>query len=275
MKIGILGLGLMGGSLGLALKEKRIAQMIIGHDNNEIHRRIAVSLGLVDECLDLEGVLKCDVVFLCVPVDGIVSTIKNIKSLKSHQTIIDFGGTKREIIKAMPKNLRTNFVSLHPMCGTENFGPKAAFKDLYKNHIMIFVDIGDSGETQVQIAREICINLEMNIIKMDSRDHDKHTAFISHMPHILSYALANTVLKQENPKDIVAIAGGGFSSMTRLSKSSGVMWSAIAAQNKSEILRAIESFESELKSAKNLIKKGDFKSLEKWMSLANKLREIV
>ena len=275
MKIGIIGLGLMGGSLGLALKEKRIAEMIIGDDSNPIHRRQALSLGLVDECLDLQGVMECDVVFLCTPVNAIVEIVQGIKSLKPNQTIIDFGGVKREIIAAIPKDLRQNFISLHPMVGTENFGPKAAFKDLYKNQIMIFVDIAQSGTHQVNLAREICINLEMNIIKMDAVSHDRHTAFISHMPHILSYALANTVLKQEKAQDIVAVAGGGFKGMVRIAKSSGVMWSEIAKQNKDEILEAIEIYERELKDAKEMIKSDRFDELCEWMSEANKLREIL
>lgn len=275
MKIGIIGLGLMGGSLGLALKEKRIASMIIGDDSNPIHRRQALSLGLVDECLDLQGVMECDVVFLCTPVNAIVEIVQGIKSLKPNQTIIDFGGVKREIIAAIPKDLRQNFISLHPMVGTENFGPKAAFKDLYKNQIMIFVDIAESGEYQVNLAREICINLEMNIIKMDAQSHDRHTAFISHMPHILSYALANTVLKQEKAQDIVAVAGGGFKGMVRIAKSSGVMWSEIAKQNKREILEAIEVYERELKNAKEMIEGDRFDDLCEWMSAANKLREIL
>ena len=275
MKIGIIGLGLMGGSLGLALKEKRVAQMIIGDDSNPIHRRQALSLGLVDECLDLQGVFECDIVFLCVPVDSIVEIIKGIKSLKPAQTIIDFGGVKGKILGAIPLHLRKNFVSLHPMVGTENFGPKAAFKDLYKNQIMIFVDIAKSGAEQVNLAREICINLEMNIIKMDAQSHDRHTAFISHAPHILSYALANTVLKQEKAQDIVAVAGGGFRGMVRIAKSSGVMWSEIAKQNKSEILEALNAFESELKNAREMIENDRFGELCEWMTKANKLRDIL
>lgn len=275
MKVGIVGLGLMGGSLGLALKEKRFASMIVGYDNNPVHRQQALYLGLVDECLDMEGIMQCDVVFLCTPVNAIVDIINSIHSLKQNQTIIDFGGTKKEIIKAIPKRLRKNFISLHPMCGTENFGPKAAFKDLYKNQIMIFVDITDSGEYQVNLARELCLSLDMNIVKMDSESHDKHTAFISHMPHILSYALVNTVLKQENPQDIVSIAGGGFKGMSRISKSSGVMWSAIAKQNKDDILKSIDAFNDELSLAKKLIEDDEFEKLKEWMNNANKLREII
>ncbi len=275
MKAGIIGLGLMGGSLGLALKEISLFNIIVGDDINPVHRRQAVYLGLVDECLDIDEILDCDVVFICTPVDSIVDFIKDIKKLRENQLVIDFGGVKKEIIEAMPKNLRSNFVSLHPMCGTENFGPKAAFKDLYKNQIMIFVDINDSGEYQVDLAREICMKLGMNIIKMDSRNHDRHTAFISHMPHILSYALANTVLKQENPQDIVAIAGGGFKGMSRISKSSGVMWSAISKQNKENLLESIDMILDELHYAKYLISNNKFNELEEWMTSANKLRDII
>lgn len=275
MKAGVIGLGLMGGSLGLALKECKFFDVVIGDDANPVHRRQAVYLGLVDECLDIKNILECDVVFICTPVDSIVTIIKSIKNLRENQLIIDFGGTKKKILAAIPPHLRKNFVSLHPMCGTENFGPKAAFKDLYKNQIMIFVDIDSSGEYQVELSREICHKLGMNIIKMDSLHHDKHTAFISHMPHILSYALANTILKEENPQDIVAIAGAGFKSMSRISKSSGVMWSAIAKQNKEEILKSIDSFQHELQKATELIQKGDFESLKNWMTNANKLRDII
>ena len=275
MKAGIIGLGLMGGSLGLALKESSLFNLIIGDDINLVHRRQAIYLGLVDECLDFKGILDCDVVFLCTPVDSIVEIIKKIKDLRENQLIIDFGGVKKEIVESIPPHLRKNFVSLHPMCGTENFGPKAAFKDLYKNQIMIFVDIAQSGEYQLNLAREICMQLGMNIIKMNSKDHDRHAAFISHMPHILSYALANAVLKQENPQDIVAIAGGGFKGMSRISKSSGVMWSAIAKQNKENLLESIDSILDEICYAKKLIKDDRFDELKEWMISANKLREIL
>ncbi len=275
MKAGIIGLGLMGGSLGLALKETSLFNIIVGDDINPVHRRQAVYLGLVDECLDLNGILDCDVIFICTPVDSIVELIKDIKSLREDQLVIDFGGVKKEIIQAIPKELRLNFVSLHPMCGTENFGPKAAFKELYKNQIMIFVDMKDSGEYQVNLAREICMQLGMNIVKMDSKNHDRHTAFISHMPHILSYALANTVLKQENPQDIVAIAGGGFKGMSRISKSSGIMWSAISKQNKENLLESIDTILDELHYAKYLIGNNKFDELQEWMTSANKLRDII
>lgn len=275
MKAGIVGLGLMGGSLGLALKETKIFTQIVGDDINLVHRRQAVYLGLVDECVDRQEIFDCDVVFLCTPVDSIVDIIKHIDKVKDKQIIIDFGGTKKEIIASIPPQWRENFVSMHPMCGTENFGPKAAFKELYKHNIMIFVDIDKSGKYQLDFARNMCNKLGMNIVKMDSTSHDRHTAFVSHMPHILSYALVNTVLKQENPQDIVAIAGGGFRSMSRISKSSGTMWSAIAKQNKNEILQSIDRFLDELNLAIQFIKNDDFEALKLWMDNANKLREIL
>ena len=275
MKAGIIGLGLMGGSLGLALKESGLFESILGDDINEMHRRQAIYLGLVDECVRENEIFNCDVVFISTPIGGIIKIIRNIKKLSKNQLIIDFGSSKKQILESIPNHLRANFVSLHPMCGTENFGPKAALKDLYKNQIVIFIDIEKSGEKQIELAKKIFIKLGMNIIKMDSNAHDAHAALISHMPHIISYALANSVLKEERAQDIVAIAGGGFKSMSRLSKSSGNMWVEIIKHNKYEILSSITSFKKELENAITLIENNDFMNLEKWMDNANKLREIL
>ena len=275
MKAGIIGLGLMGGSLGLALKESGLFESILGDDINEMHRRQAIYLGLVDECVRGDEIFDCDVIFISTPIGGIIKIIQSIKKLSKNQLVIDFGSSKKQILESIPSHLRANFVSLHPMCGTENFGPKAALKDLYKNQIVIFIDIEKSGQKQIKLAKKIFIKLGMNIIKMDSNAHDAHAALISHMPHIISYALANSVLKEERAQDIVAIAGGGFRSMSRLSKSSGNMWVEIIKHNKSQILSSITSFKEELENAITLIENNDFMNLEKWMDNANRLREIL
>lgn len=275
MKAGIVGIGLMGGSLGLALRDCGLFSQIFGYDTSEINKQQALYLGLVDECISFDEIIKLDVVFLCAPIKGIVEIVKSINILSENQVIIDFGGVKKHIIESIPKHLRKNFVSLHPMCGTENFGPKAALKDLYNNQIVVFVDILDSGEYQAQLAREIFIKLGCNIIKMDCASHDNHTAFISHMPHIVSYAITNSILKQNSPADILAIAGGGFRSMSRLSKSSASIWADISAQNKTELLNALQNFKSELQNAIDLISNDEYDKLQAWLNGASKLREIL
>lgn len=274
MQAGIIGLGLIGGSLGLALKEIGMFKRIVGLDSNEIHLQQALSLGLVDEGVNLDEIKLCDVIFLATPVEAILEILPQLVGVAPHTTIIDLGSTKHLISQSIPKEIRKNFVCAHPMSGTENFGPKAAFKELLPHHIIVLTDLEQSGEFQAAMAKEIFIALKMNIIKMDSKSHDNHAAFISHLPHIISYALANTVLSQQNPKDILALAGGGFKSMVRIAKSSPKMWSDVSKQNKQELLKSFEAFQKELDFAINLIQNDKWKELEEWMAKANSLYAI-
>ncbi|MDE5603344.1 MAG: prephenate dehydrogenase [Helicobacter sp.] len=274
MQAGIIGLGLIGGSLGLALKEVAMFKRIVGLDNNEIHLQQALSLGLIDESVEIEKIKQCDVIFLATPVEAILEILPQLTGVSPHTTIIDLGSTKYLISQNIPSSIRKNFVCAHPMSGTENFGPKAAFKDLLPHHIVVLTDLEQSGEFQISMAKEIFITLKMNIIKMDSKSHDNHAAFISHLPHIISYALANTVLSQQNPKDILTLAGGGFKSMVRIAKSSPKMWSDISKQNREEILRSLEYFQKEIDFAKKLINNQKWEELENWMAQANSLYKI-
>ncbi|AWI34224.1 prephenate dehydrogenase [Helicobacter apodemus] len=274
MQAGIIGLGLIGGSLGLALKESAMFKRIVGLDNNEIHLQQALSLGLIDEGVELEKIKQCDVIFLATPVEAILEILPQLIGVSPHTTIIDLGSTKYLISQNIPPSIRKNFICAHPMSGTENFGPKAAFKDLLPHHIIVLTDLEQSGEFQISMAKEIFITLKMNIIKMDSKSHDNHAAFISHLPHIISYALANTVLSQQNPKDILTLAGGGFKSMVRIAKSSPKMWSDISKQNREEILKSLEYFQKEINFAKELINNQKWEELENWMTEANSLYKI-
>ncbi|TLD89172.1 prephenate dehydrogenase [Helicobacter sp. MIT 05-5294] len=274
MQAGIIGLGLIGGSLGLALKEIGMFKRIIGLDNNPLHLQQALSLGLIDEGAELEEIKLCDVIFLATPVEAILQILPSLVGVAPHCTIIDLGSTKHLISMSVPKEIRKNFVCAHPMSGTENFGPKAAFKELLPHHILVLTDLEKSGELQVAMAKEIFVALKMNIIKMDSKSHDNHAAFISHLPHIISYALANTVLSQQNPNDILALAGGGFKSMVRIAKSSSRMWCDVSKQNRQELLKSLEFFQEEIRYAQKLIQEEHWEELEKWMAKANSLYEI-
>ncbi|MDA3967772.1 MULTISPECIES: prephenate dehydrogenase [Helicobacter] len=274
MQAGIIGLGLIGGSLGLALKDIGMFKVIYGLDINEIHMQQALSLGLVDECVSFCDIKECDVIFLATPVGAILDMLPKFIGIKPHATIIDLGSTKSLISDNIPQEIRKNFVCAHPMSGTENFGPKAAFKELLPHHIVVLTDLDKSGDLQVAMAKEIFVALKMNIIKMDSKLHDNHAAFISHLPHIISYALANVVLSQKNPKDILALAGGGFKSMVRIAKSSPKMWCDISKQNKDWLLESLEIFDKEIQVALDMLKEEDWEKLEKWMANANSLYEI-
>ena len=277
MTVGIVGLGLMGGSLSLAMRDKYDELHILGYDHNDKHTIEALELGLVDKIADtLEELSSVDVLFLSVPVDGIVSILGKLENiLRKDITIIDLGSTKERIVASIPQSIRANFVAAHPMTGTEKFGPSAAIDDLYKGKVVVLCDTKDSGESQLSTAREIFANIGMKIFYMGAKEHDRHAAFISHMPHAISYALANSVMEQENTKAILALAGGGFRDMSRIAKSSPNMWEDVFRQNRDNLLEAIESFAKELNSCKQLVEDENWEELHKWMSSANSLHNII
>ncbi|WP_456489379.1 prephenate dehydrogenase [Caminibacter pacificus] len=275
MVCGIVGLGLMGGSFGLACKG--YFDKIIGIDHNIRHQEDALKLGLVDEIGHFEDLKQADVIVLAIPIRGIINALNHLSklNLKKDALIIDFGSTKESIVNECPKNIRKNLVASHPMAGTEYSGPQAAIADLYYNKVMVVCNIEDSGEEQVKRAFDIYNYLKMQIKIMDAKEHDRHAAFISHMPHIVSFSIANSVLKQEDKDHIVTLAAGGFRDMSRLAKSNPHMWKDIFKENKKNLLDSIEAFKSELKKAKDMIENEKWEELEEWMKTGNQLHKIM
>lgn len=277
MKVGIVGLGLMGGSLGLALKQTKIVSTISGWDINEEHRQQAIELGLVHEIKNIEQMKKeCDMVVLAIPVEAIITTLKkDLFDAPKNLTIIDFGSTKRDIINAVPKTIRSNFVAAHPMAGTEYSGPQAAFSSLYAGATAIICDPELTANEHAMRAVELFSHIGMKIVFMSASEHDHHTAIISHLPHAISFSLASGVLKQEERRHIVALGGPTFSGMIRVAKSSPIMWSDIFKQNKDELIDAIDMFESELNELKKLLQNDKFDKVYDFLSDARKIREIL
>jgi prephenate dehydrogenase len=271
MQISIIGLGLMGGSLGLALKQIYPSHNISGYDVNEEHLQEATKLRLVDEIVTLEEALQKDVVILATPVDACISILANFKVVNTTQTIIDMGSTKEKISNAINKKIRKNFVAAHPMTGTEYSGPQAAKEDLYGGCTVVLCDLEKSGEHQAQIAKKIFSDIGMKIIEMDAATHDEHAAYISHLPHIISFSLANTVLKKENSQDILSMAAGGFRDMSRLAKSRPDLWTQIFRQNRTNLIESIELFEDNMAELKTLIKNEEWSALRKKLEYANEL----
>ena len=275
-KIGIIGLGLMGGSLSLALQKTSKNFHFLGLDHNEKHCTQALALGLVDEIVQtLEGISHCDIIFLTIPVDGIIAIAKEIKSLDPKCTIIDLGSTKEKISQSIPEKIRANFVTAHPMTGTEKFGPSAAISDLYTDKVIVLCDMEKSGTFQQEVAKNLFSEIGMTLVFMGAKEHDRHAAFISHMPHALSYSLANAVMKQEAAESIIALAGGGFKDMSRIAKSSPNMWEDIFRQNKTNLLEAINVFQSELIKCQEMVENEEWDTLNDWMEEANKLHDIL
>jgi prephenate dehydrogenase len=272
--VGIVGLGLIGGSLGLALRESD-KYRVVGYDRNPKHREEAIHLHLVDEVVSFEEIERVDILFLAIPVEGIISALNSFKNLKEDITIIDMGSTKREIVSAVPEKIRKNFVAAHPMAGTEKSGPSAGFSSLYKDRVVVLCDLEESGEKQRQESEEIFSYLQMRILYMDSVEHDLHTAWISHLPHVISFSLANSVMAQEKRDSILNLSAGGFRDMSRLAKSSPRMWRDIFQQNRDNLLHSINLFQDELNSFKSLIANESWDDVEEQMKSANRLHEIL
>ena len=276
MNIGIIGLGLMGGSLAKAVKRYGIANKVYGFTNSEKNKKDILDLNLVDELVDLETLKKVsDVIILAIPVDAIIGMFPDFLDIDENTTIIDMGSTKEYIVKNIPNKIRKNFIAAHPMTGTEKSGPKAAIDDLYEGKTVVFCDLEDNGNLHVNKAFKIFQAIGMRIVVMDSNQHDIHACYMSHLPHILSFSLANTVMSHEDPKSIIALAAGGFKDMSRIAKSSPRMWGDIFKQNKKNLLDSIDLFESQLQNARKMVEEDNYEDLEKWMKKANTLHEIL
>jgi prephenate dehydrogenase len=276
LNIGIIGLGLMGGSLAKAVKRYGIAKKVFGFTNSERNKKDILELNLVDELVDLETLKKVsDVIILAIPVDAIIGMFPDFLDIDENTTIIDMGSTKEYIVKSIPTKIRKNFIAAHPMTGTEKSGPKAAIDDLYEGKTVVFCDLEDNGNLHVNRAFKIFQEIGMRIVVMDSDQHDIHACYISHLPHIISFSLANTVMGHEDPKSIIALAAGGFKDMSRIAKSSPRMWGDIFKQNRKNLLASIDLFESQLQNARKMVEDENYEELEDWMKKANTLHEIL
>ncbi len=280
MKVGIIGLGLMGGSFALALKkaykEKDEKLKIIGLDHNDQHCIEALELKIADKITDdINDLLNLDLIVLTIPVNAILNILPQLKDASKDTTIIDFGSTKEKIVNAIPKEIRANFVASHPMAGTEKFGPKAADRKLYRGKVVVICNKEQNDPKHLKVAKDIFREIGMKIFYMDAKEHDIHAAYISHMPHAVSYALANSVMKQENPKAILALAGGGFKDMSRIAKSSPNMWIDIFKQNKDNLLESIKHFKEEINLIEEYIKNDNWDKAKEWILKANELHNIL
>ncbi len=275
MKIGIVGLGLMGGSMALSLRKLSFVSNIYGLDHNVEHQQEALRLNLVEKVIEFDELCKLDLIILAIPVNGVINTLQTLEGkISETTTVIDLGSTKEVIVKAVPAGIRKNFVAAHPMTGTEHNGPSAAFEGLYKDQVVVLCDLEESGTHQQETAVRIFSGMHMRLSYMHAHEHDRHAAFISHMPHVISYSIANSVLAQEDKYNILAMAAGGFRSMSRLAKSSPHMWEDIFKQNKENLLDAIEVFQTELEQFKKEIKNDDWEKVSEKMYKGNTLEEI-
>ena len=274
----IVGVGLIGGSLALKCRKNGLANRIVGVDSNQGHGLKAIELGLVDEMMPLdEAILMADVIVLAVPVGVLSTLIPYVLDRVSHQVVIDMGSTKSQLANLVKNHPhRGRFVASHPMWGTEYSGPTAAVENAFEDKAVILCDASESDPDALEIATEIFNALKMRIIEMDANDHDLHAAYVSHISHITSFALANTVLEKEKEDDaIFEMASAGFESTVRLAKSSPEMWTPILMQNRENILDVLNEHITQLRKFKSCLEKENWEYLNELMSKANQIRRII
>jgi prephenate dehydrogenase len=265
----------MGGSLGKALNRYKVADKIYGYDHNLSHQTQAIELGLIDEICDIDKLKTLDMIVLCIPVGAIINFSKRLVDITSATTVVDFGSTKEQIANNIPQNIRKNFVLAHPMVGTEKFGPYAAVDDFYEDGIVVLCDTDKNREKDLSKVLYMLNKIKTNIVYMSAKEHDKHVCYMSHLPHAISFGLANTVMDHENPQNIVTLAGGGVESMSRIAKSSPNMWADIFQQNKTNLLKSLDIFDKNMQKLKNMLEKENFEEINQWMTKANELDKIV
>ncbi len=278
MNISIIGTGLIGGSLAIALKELGIADKLYGVEINPAHAQKAVERGLVDAVLPLEDAIsKSDIIFIAVPVDIAGKMIETILGKVDRQIVIDLGSTKGVISAAAynsPK--RGRFVAAHPMWGTEFSGPEAAVSGAFRGNAAVICDEEKSDPDAFETAEKIFKALGMNVVHMEAEAHDVHAAYVSHISHISSFALANTVLEKEKEENaIFEMASGGFESTVRLAKSNASMWVPIFQQNRENVLDVLNEHISQLRKFKSCLEKENYTYLTELIENANKIKRIL
>jgi prephenate dehydrogenase len=244
-------MGLIGGSMALALREKGIASAVIGVDANPLHRQQALELGLADEMRELDAaVAEAGLVVLAVPVQVCASANACVN--------------------------RNRFVATHPMWGTEHSGPAAAVANAFVNKAAVICNKEQSDPDAVALTERIYTALGMHLLYMEAAAHDLHAAYVSHISHITSFALANTVLEKEKEEDaIFELASGGFESTVRLAKSNPAMWVPIFQQNKENVLDVLNEHISQLRKIKSCLEKENFDYLRQLIEHANEIKRIL
>ena len=275
----IVGVGLISGSFALGLKEKGLAKHIIGVSRTEASSKKALELGLIDEALPLEeAVRKSDLVYVAIPVDVTLPVMQTIMDLVTDkQVVADAGSTKEVLCASLAMHpMRKRFVATHPMWGTEYSGPEAAVRNAFAGRACVICEKEKSDKEALDIIEKIYHELGMHILYMDAKDHDMHTAYISHISHITSFALANTVLEKEKEDNaIFELASAGFESTVRLAKSNPAMWAPIFMQNRENILDVLNEHISQLRKFKACLEKENNEYLWELMENANRIKRII
>ena len=278
MQVGVIGIGLIGGSMAIDLKKRKFADRVVGVESEQLHAAAAKEMGLVDDLVNLEDcIAESDIIVVATPVSAAIRLIPQILDKVDKQIVTDVCSTKEKINEMVHYHPnRKNFVAAHPMAGTEYSGPWAALSGLFDGRAGIICNAEDSDIRAVELVKSMYDCLNMRMIYMRAAHHDVHTAYVSHISHISSFALALTVLeKEKNEKYIFDLSAGGFSSTVRLAKSNADMWAPIFSQNKENVLTVLDTYIEKLQEFKKHISDYDEQGVRELIYKANKIKRII
>lgn len=279
MTISIVGLGLIGGSFAKDLRKAGLARTLLGVEAAPAHAARALQLGLVDRAVTLDEALReSDVILLAVPVNALKELLPQIlDAVRPAQTVIDLGSTKHQLAEAVRNHpSRERYVAAHPMAGTENAGPDAALEGLFRDKTVLLCDLEWSAPDACKTALEIFHAVGLKFEFMTSDQHDRHAAYVSHLSHVVAYALSLAVQTEEKAGYAVPrLAGGGFTSTVRLAKSAPEMWVPIFRQNREHVLQAIDAFAERLHVLRECIAADDGPQLDALIREANQIRNLL
>jgi prephenate dehydrogenase len=278
MNIGIIGLGLIGGSFAISARKLIEDSVLYGEDKNDLHQKQALELKIVDQSLKPSNYYYMDVIILAIPVNAALDkVIPLLDQINDNTLLIDVGSTKSMICKKLELHPKRNqFLATHPIAGTEFSGPSAAYETLYNGKAQILCESNKTRSDLLEWAVQWFKNMGMELQEMDPNEHDQHIAYVSHLSHISSFMLGKTVMeKEQDEKAIFDMAGSGFASTVRLAKSSPSMWTPIFEQNQENILEVLDEYITNLKEFKSLMEQKDYKTVFKKIQETNAIREIL
>ena len=281
-KIALVGVGLIGGSFGLALKQAAVVEQVLGWDLNCANLDKALELGIIDvAAADMQAaVTDADVVVLALPVRGMEAAAREaLKYMRSDAVLTDTGSVKGTLVKAIEPlayEAGIAFVPGHPISGTEKSGPEAAFADLYRGKRCILTPTDATSRAALDLIVQLWSSIGSEVVIMDVVKHDRVLAAISHLPHMIAYALVNSVSNYDQyAENILEYSAGGFLDFTRIASSDPVMWRDIAMENHTALLEMIEQFETFLAELKGDIAGLDADRLEKFFRQSKLSRDAI
>ena len=278
MKVGIIGLGLIGSSLALKIGEAYNDITIYGEDISESNLKYTIENKIISNKLEEKDYSKLDILFVAIPVDQVLKVLSPILDKVGVNTlVVDLGSTKKPICDLVNSNQnRRKFLAAHPIAGTEFSGPMSADSSLFDNKTIILCETEKTENRLLNIAKDLFLNIGMSIKEMTADEHDKHIAYVSHLSHITSFMLGKTVMdKEKDEETIYDMAGSGFESTVRLGKSSPSMWTPIFNQNKKNIIDALDEYLKNIKNFKHLIETDNLSEMFNEMKQINGIKNIL